>query len=116
MNLLAKLRLVSIALIAAITLALGSVYVERAGPELAAYGNMCGPHADELCLEPVLKDGFPVAYLFDTPGVSIERQLSIGEDRLFVGPLILDIAIYFAIVLSAILVIGRARMREFRGR
>jgi hypothetical protein len=90
-------------------LALGSVHVERKGPELAAYGNLCGPHTNEPCLEPVLKGGFPLAYLFDTPGISVERHLPFVEDQLLVGPLILDIATYFAIVLSAIVIICRAR-------
>jgi hypothetical protein len=109
MHPLAKWRLMSIACIAAITLALGSVYIERVGPERAAYGNLCGPRTDDPCLEPVLKGGFPFAYLFDAPGISVERQLAFVEDQLHVGALVLDIAIYFAIVLSAILAIRRAR-------
>ncbi|GGE61415.1 hypothetical protein [Massilia psychrophila] len=102
MRLSAKLSLIGIALISAITLALLSVYVERVGPELAQYGNLCGPLAVDPCYKPVLKGGFPVAYLFDAPGVSVERQLSFGEDKLFLGALILDITLYFAIVLLAI--------------
>jgi hypothetical protein len=39
-----------------------------------------------------------------TAGVSVERQLSFGEDKLFVGALILDIALYFAIVLLAVMI------------
>jgi heme/copper-type cytochrome/quinol oxidase subunit 2 len=56
-----------------------------------------------------LKGGFPVAYLFDAPGISVERQLSFGEDELFVGALIIVIAIYWAIVLLTILVVSRYR-------
>lgn len=109
MNLLAKLRLVILALIAAFALTLVSVNVERVGPELAEYGNLCGPHTNEPCLEPVLKGGFPFAYLFDSPGISVERHLAFVEDQLFVGPLVLDMTIYFAIVLSAIVVVRRTR-------
>src|SRR5437764_11469751 len=96
---LTKLRLIGIALVSAITLAFLSVCVERMGPELAGYGNLCGPSAADPCYKPVLKGGFPVAYLFDAPGVSVERQLAFGEDKLFIGALVFDIAIYFAIVL-----------------
>ena len=103
MSFTAKLTFIRLTLIAAITLALASVNVERIGPELAAYGNLCGPRTNDPCLEPVLKGGFPFAYLFDAPGISVERQLAFVEDQLHVGALILDIAIYFALVLAAML-------------
>ena len=101
MSRLIKVSLVGPALISAITLALLSVFVERVGPELAQYG--------DSDYRPVLKGGFPFAYLFDAPGISVERQLSFVEDKLFAGALILDIAIYFASVLPTILVISRRR-------
>ena len=104
-----KLSSIGVALISAITLAFMSVCVERVGPDLAAYGNLCGPSAADPCYKPALKGGFPVAYLFDAPGVSVERQLSFGEDTVFVGALVLDIAIYFAIALFAILVHSHRR-------
>jgi len=110
-NNIAKLCLMSLALIVAITLTLASVNIERVGPEQAAYGNLCGPYTDDPCLEPVLKGGFPFAYLFDAPGISVERQLAFIEDQLHIGALILDIAIYFAIVLAAMLAVHRAITR-----
>ena len=106
---LTKLILIGVALISAITLAFLSVRIERIGPELVEYGNLCGPSASDPCYKPVLKGGFPVAYLFDAPGVSIERQLAFIEDKLSVGALVLDIAVYFAIVLLAMLVVTRRR-------
>lgn len=96
-----KVSLIGIALISAITLALLSVLVERVGPELVQYG--------DSDFRPVLKGGFPIAYLFDAPGISVEGQLTFVEDKLFAGALILDIAIYFAIVLLPILVVSRRR-------
>jgi hypothetical protein len=99
MSRLIKASWVVYALISAITLALLSVFVERTGPELAQYG--------DSIFKPVLQGGFPLAYLFDAPGVSVERQLSFGEDKLFVGSLIIDIAIYFAAILIAALVVSR---------
>jgi hypothetical protein len=106
---LRKLGLIAFAFITAIVLALVSSYVERIGPELAVYGNMCGPSGSDFCYKPVLKGGFPIAYLFDMPGVSVERELSFGEDILSVGALVLDIAIYFAIVLLVMRAVSRRR-------
>ena len=99
MSRLTKVNLVCLAL--AITLALLSVFVEWVGPEVVQYG--------DSDYRPVLKGGFPFAYLFDAPGISVERQLAFVEDKLFAGALILDIAIYFAVVLLPILVVSRRR-------
>ncbi len=96
-----KINRIGFALVSAITLALLSVFVERAGPELAQYG--------DLDYRPVLRGGFPFAYLFDAPGISVERQLAFVEDKLYTIALILDIVIYFAIVLLIIPVVSRRR-------
>ena len=108
-NLLSKLSFGSLALVLAITLALLSAFVERTGPQLAEHGNMCGPSAHDPCYERVLKGGFPFAYLFDAPGVSVEHQLSFGEDDLFLGALALDVAVYYAIALLVMVVVTRSR-------
>jgi hypothetical protein len=101
MSRLTKASLIVLALISAITLAFLSVFVERLGPELARYGD------SDFRL--VLKGGFPFAYLFDAPGISVEGQLAFVEDQLVRGALVLDIAIYFAIVSLAILLVARRR-------
>lgn len=108
-NTLRKLSLLGLALILASTLALMSAYVECAGPDMVSYGNLCGPTGSDHCYKPVLKGGFPFPYLFDAPGVSRERQLAFGEDRLRVGALVANIAVYFAIL---ILVVGAAWRRR----
>lgn len=110
-KLLIKLSLIGLVLILATALALLSVLVERIGPEPVQYGNLCGAAARDPCYKPALKGGFPVAYLFDAPGVSRERQLAFGEDNLHVGALILDIAVYFAISMLVILVVPHYRSR-----
>lgn len=102
---------IGIALVCAIALALASVQIERRGPEQAQYGNLCGASAADPCYRPVLQGGFPLAYLFDAPGVSVERQLAFIEDRLSVGALILDIAIYFALALLAVSLATRRSTR-----
>ncbi|HEX8479132.1 MAG TPA: hypothetical protein VF663_12400 [Telluria sp.] len=88
-----------ICFILASVLAFMSSYIERTGPEMASYGNLCGATRHDSCNEPVLKGGFPFPDLFDAPGVSVEHQLSIGEDQLSEGALAADIAIYFALLL-----------------
>jgi len=96
-----KKGLIGLAFIAAIVLALLSALVEQVGPELVQYG--------DSDYRPVLKGGFPVAYLFDAPGISVERQLSFLEDKLSLGALILDITIYFALGLLGSLVLAHRR-------
>ncbi|MDB5937619.1 MAG: hypothetical protein JWQ01_4963 [Massilia sp.] len=106
---LSKPSLMGLALIVAITLALMSVFIESTGPELVQYGNLCGAAALDPCYKPALKGGFPVAYLFDAPGSSRERQLAFGEDKLHVGALIADVAVNFAIFMAIAWVVSRRR-------
>lgn len=95
-------------LVAATALALLSMRVQRTGPEQVVYSNLCGPTNDDLCYKPVLKGGFPVAYLFDAPGVSVEDQLAFGEDNLRTGAFALDVALYWTLLLLG----HRARSRR----
>jgi hypothetical protein len=98
-----------LALVLSVTLALLSVFIQRQGPELVQYGNLCGPTGNDPCTRPVLKGGFPFAYLFDNPGVSVENQLAFIEDQMSLGALILDIAVYFTVIMVAVLVVSRHR-------
>lgn len=108
-NTLRKLGLLGLFLSLAIMLALMSAYVERVGPDMASYGNMCGPTASDQCYKPVLKGGFPFPYLFDAPGVSIERQLAFGEDTLRLGALVANVAVYFAMMVLVVVADRRRR-------
>jgi hypothetical protein len=86
---------------AALALALLSSNIEHAGPELAQYGNMCGQTRSGPCVRPSLNGGFPFAYLFDAPGVSVEGKLSFGEDDFRPAPFVLDVAVYLVVTLVA---------------
>ncbi|WP_020652289.1 hypothetical protein [Massilia niastensis] len=108
-NTLRKLSLLGLPPILAITLALMSAHVERLGPDMVSYGNLCGATASDPCYKPALKGGFPVAYLFDAPGVSRERQLAFGEDKLHAGALVANIAVYFAILMLIVGAVWRRR-------
>jgi hypothetical protein len=106
---LSKVSLAGLAFVLASTLALLSVNIERTGPELVQYGNLCGPANNDPCYRPVLKGGFPFAYLIDMPGVSVEGKLAFVEDTLYPGALVLDIIVYFTGILLSILVVSRCR-------
>ena len=82
----------------AVVLSVLSAFIERTGPEVASYGNMCGPAANDPCLKPLLKGGLPIAYLFDQPGVSVEHQLTFAEDQVLIGAFALNTALYFAAI------------------
>lgn len=104
---LSKLGLLGLACVLAVALAGLSVFIERTGPEFVQYGNLCRATFDDPCYRLVLKGGFPFAYLFDSPGVSVENQLSFLEDVLHPGGLLLHIAAYFTAVMLAILAVSR---------
>lgn len=101
MSRLGKLSSIGLSFIAAVVLALASAAFVQIGPEMVQYG--------DSDYRPVMKGGFPVAYLFDAPGISVERQLSFIEDKLSSGALVFDIAIYFGLVLLARLAFVRRR-------
>lgn len=108
-----KLGLAGLALMSAITLTLLSVSVERKGPELAPYGNLCGPSHNDLCYKPQLQGGFPIAYLFDSPGTSVEHNLGL-EDKLVLEAFFLDIALYFVIVLLTVWIVPFLWAKRYR--
>ena len=95
-------------------LALLSMHIHRTGPELSKYGNLCGPTSSDPCYEPALKGGFPIAYLYDTPGVSVEHQLSLSGDMLHPAALALDVAFYFAAILFIVWMGARGLRRTRR--
>lgn len=97
---------ICLALMLAITLALLSALMQRIGPEELPYGNLCGRSGSELCMEPVLNGGFPFPYLFDAPGVSRERQLAFVEDDLRTPPFLLNVVVYFFVVVLVNIVVA----------
>jgi hypothetical protein len=96
-----KLVILGLAFVLAITLTLMSSYVEQVGPDMVSYGNVCGPEGKDKCYKPALKGGFPVPYLYDAPGVSRERLLAFGEDKVRPGALAANVAVYFALLFAA---------------
>ena len=89
------------------TLTVASSLIHRTGPEMSAYGNLCGKARNEPCYEPMLKGGFPFAYIYDAPGISVEHRLSIEDDFAIVW-FIADWLVYLLLVVSLYFGIRRA--------
>jgi hypothetical protein len=102
----------ALALVLATALAVLSGWIHRVGPEQVVYSNLCGPTSSDLCYKPVLKGGFPVAYLFDAPGVSREDQLGFGEDNFHPDAFAVDVALYFAAIMLARWAISRRPAKQ----
>jgi hypothetical protein len=109
-----ELRAILLAVVAAVALTCGSFAYQRRGPELAVVGNLCGPQMNELCYAPILKGGYPLAYIYDNPNTSVEGDLGV-EDKLRPGAFVLDVLAYFVVLLLAGKALGYARTRR-RGR
>ena len=104
--------LAAFALACALALAMGSVGIQRYGPERGVFGNLCGPTGDDFCYGPLLNGGFPLGFVYDFPGISIENKLG-AEDRFRIWPFLADVAVYWAL-LAAAWTFGRARRKHMR--
>jgi hypothetical protein len=114
MKLLNSLKSFALAVVYALSLTLLSSFVERVGPELASYGNLCGPSSDQACLEPVPNAGLPFAYIFDIPGESVERRLNFLQDGIRPLPFALDFFVYFSLVVFTFFIRGRRRTKRIQ--
>jgi hypothetical protein len=106
------IALLTLGLVVAMTLALLSSNIHRVGPEQVVYSNLCGPTTSDLCYKPVLKGGYPFAYLFDAPGISREDQLAFIEDHFHAWPFAFDVALYFAALLVLWWITSRSIQRH----
>ena len=85
----------------AFLLTLASSWVERFGPDQAVYcalGKSSDGH-EIWCPEPVLNGGWPAPFLYDRPGISVERQLSVFEDDFRAAPFFADFGCFALILL-----------------
>lgn len=74
--------------------------IERRGPDHGVYcaiGKVNG--VEVYCPELKLNGGWPAPFLYDTPGVSVEWKLSIGEDDFRPGPYMANLAFYLLTLL-----------------
>ena len=95
----------------ALALASLSVIYERPTDEVAVAGNVCGPSTNEPCVERRLGAGFPLAYLYDRPSISVPGAIHVVEDEFRALPFALNILIYFSILLLTFRIIEVRRGR-----
>jgi hypothetical protein len=94
------IRLALIGLAFAVALALGSVGVQRSGPEQAVVANVCGASFNEACHEAVRNGGFPLAFVFNVPSISVPYKLGPEDDFRFV-PFVGDVAAFWGLLALA---------------
>lgn len=107
-----RLTLLCLALVAATALTLLSVNIERIGPEQVQHGNLCGAPRFDPCYKPALKGGFPIGYLYDQPGISVEGKLAFIEDKLYIGAFLANLSFYFAALMLIGWIVERRRPHE----
>ena len=103
-------RLALIGLVFAIGLAIGSLGIQRSGPQRAVVAQVCGAAGDEPCYESLRNGGFPFGFLFDRPTVAVPYRLG-PEDEIRPLPLLGDIACFWAL-LGVAWSFGRFRRRN----
>jgi hypothetical protein len=103
-------RLALLALALGIGLAIGSVGIQRTGPERGAVSFTCGPAADEPCYGSLLNGGFPLGFLYDIPTEAGRGRLGM-EDHFRPLPFLANIAFFFGL-LAIVWRYGQARRRR----
>lgn len=100
---------VALAFVVALVCVAASAGVQRVGGQ-AVYNDECRLGLGEAaCLEDQEVVGLPVAFLVDSPGVSVVHQVSIGEDRFYAWLFALDVVIVWAALAGAWVLVRRRR-------
>jgi hypothetical protein len=100
--------------LASFVLTLTSSFIHQNGPETAQYSNLCEITGDNSCHELIIKGGFPIPYLFDKPGVSIEHQISIFEDDFLIDKFLIDLLIINTVIFILFeLMKNKSKCRDF---
>lgn len=106
-------------LILALLLSLGSALIQRHGPDHGVYCAL-GKSADGYdiyCPRQKLNGGWPAAFLFDRPGISVEDALFVVEDDFRWEPFMANVGFYLSLLVGLRAVLRTSRSRaEARGR
>ena len=105
-------RLGALALALGIGLAVGSVGIQREGPERGVVSHTCGRSGEEPCYGSLLNGGFPLGYLYDIPDGPDAGALG-PEDHFRLWPFLADVACFFGLLAIAWRY-GQARKRRMR--
>ncbi|HEU4560822.1 MAG TPA: hypothetical protein VFS20_23420 [Longimicrobium sp.] len=94
----------------ALAATVASATYQRVGPLQEATGYACGAHDPPApCRIPVLGGGWPVAYLVDKTGISVEGKLSPVEDEMRWSAFVLDFAFFVGLTAGLAFIGGRRR-------
>lgn len=99
--------------VAGLVLAIASSWYQRIGDAPPEWDQeLCSYTPPRSCREGVLKGGWPLPYIVDSPGVSVVGKVTIiGEDRFHAAPFLADAAIAGALVW---LLLGARRRKRLR--
>jgi hypothetical protein len=104
---------IPLAVILCFGLAAGSVLVHRQVTVVTA--NVCEPTTDNpngYCFGPAPAGGWPFAFLYDNPGVSVRGSLNFPEDDLRPGWFLADATTFAALLVPVAVAIRRRRRRR----
>jgi hypothetical protein len=77
-------------------------------------GNICGPEGNEKCNAPVLRAGFPFAYVVDNTGVSVVGKLEdvLLVEHFVISTFLLDVLIYTIAIYGIYTLLVRKKMQR----
>ena len=81
---------------AAVLVVIAGGFVPRPTGAVAVYNHECRTPGGGRCVEPQEATGWPFAWVFDTPGVSVEHRVFLFEDTVRPGPFALNVAVVWA--------------------
>lgn len=107
---LAAARIILVGLI----LALASALCVDQSNILGEYGNLCGPESDQPCLLPREAAGYPIFYLIDKPGISVEHAVSFAEDEFRISRFITNV-LFWSLMVLFLDFLGKRSLRRQKG-
>lgn len=78
-----------------------TIFYTHVGSEIIKFGAECNIEQWMLCYHPRLTAGFPFAFYFDFPGVSVENQIGFLEDEFRLYPFLIDLWIYYLLLFTS---------------
>jgi len=86
--------------VAGLVIAIATSWYQRIGPAPPEWDQeLCSYHPPRSCRDGVLQGGWPLAYIVDSPGVSVVGKVTIvGEDHFHPLPFAVDAALAGALV------------------
>ncbi len=83
----------------AILFVLMTVFYQRPSGEIILFGNVCDAQSWVECYRPRVSAGFPFAFIFDKPGITVEDNASFLEDDIRLLPFVMNVWLYTVLFL-----------------